>query len=172
MSLFRSSRPPNVEDLEATRDVEGLIKALGHKKRSDLRRAAAEALGKLGDARAVEPLIAALADKSGPARETAAEALNRLGGPESERALAKYQPVCSNCGKTTPEIHAVYRSRGVVPIGNAVGICPNCHDEFCNQHSIPGTGEFMGGDNKCPDCRVELDFYWDRPPRRWGTAPE
>ena len=61
MSLFG---PPDVEKLESKRDVKGLIGALGYQKDpyGDLRRAAAEALGEIGDPRAVEPLIGSLKD--------------------------------------------------------------------------------------------------------------
>jgi HEAT repeat protein len=53
--------PPNVDKLEAKGDVKGLIRTLLRQgKPSDLRVAAAEALGRLGDARAVEPLVEAL----------------------------------------------------------------------------------------------------------------
>jgi HEAT repeat protein len=44
-----------------------------------VRRAAAQALGRLGDARAVEPLIQALVDVDEKVREAAAQALGRLG---------------------------------------------------------------------------------------------
>ena len=45
------------------------------------RRAAAEALGRLGDARAVEPLIQALGDKRAEVRRAAGQALASLGQP-------------------------------------------------------------------------------------------
>lgn len=49
---------------------------------------AAEALGRRGDARAVEPLIAALRDETDPSRAChAAGALARLGGPAARLAL-------------------------------------------------------------------------------------
>ena len=52
---------PNVEKLEKKKDVHGLIKALRYKKdewdEDDVRRSAADALGKIKDERAVEPLI-------------------------------------------------------------------------------------------------------------------
>ena len=51
---------PNIAKLQAKADVRGLIKALRHKD-TTVRRNAAEALRKLGDA-AVEPLLAALGD--------------------------------------------------------------------------------------------------------------
>ena len=50
---------PNVEKMKAKRDVEGLIKAFEHKDWR-VRWDAAEALGEVGDARAVETLIQAI----------------------------------------------------------------------------------------------------------------
>ena len=44
-----------------------------------VRRSAAWALGKIGDARAVEPLAAALRDNDSDVREAAAQALKSLG---------------------------------------------------------------------------------------------
>ena len=55
--------PPNVKKLIAKGNVKGLIKALGYDKDRIVRVNAVEALGKIGDTRAVEPLIAALKDK-------------------------------------------------------------------------------------------------------------
>jgi HEAT repeat protein len=54
--------PPNVEKLKTQRDVMGLVKALSYSKNQEVQRqaAAAESLGKIGDGRAVEPLVAAL----------------------------------------------------------------------------------------------------------------
>ncbi len=69
--------PPNVEKMQARRDVQGLIKVLGYKKDDKVRQAAAEALVKIG-APAVEPLIAALQDKNKDVRRAAAEALGKI----------------------------------------------------------------------------------------------
>ena len=66
--------------------VEPLIAALKDEN-SDVRQAAAKALGKIGDPRAVEPLIDALQDKEWFVRRTAAEALisiYRRGGLEDK----------------------------------------------------------------------------------------
>ena len=57
--------PPDVENLKAKKDVEGLTKALEYKKDNDVRAEAAVALGKLRDERAIEPIIHALKDKDG-----------------------------------------------------------------------------------------------------------
>lgn len=54
---------PNVEKLKEKREVVGLIKALEYKEDPYVRKEAAEALGEIGDKRAVDPLIKALKDK-------------------------------------------------------------------------------------------------------------
>ncbi|MFQ5520302.1 MAG: HEAT repeat domain-containing protein, partial [Candidatus Methylomirabilia bacterium] len=53
----------------------------------DVRAAAAQALGILGDGRAVEPLIAALGDEDGDAPEAVIEALGRLGDARAVEPL-------------------------------------------------------------------------------------
>lgn len=95
MGLFG---PPNVEKMKAKRDVEGLIKALDYQKEPGIRKAAAAALGQLGDARAVAPLIAALRD--GYLRKTAAEALDHLGWqPTQDENGARYLIVMGEVDK-------------------------------------------------------------------------
>ena len=77
--------PPDVASLKAKRDVQGLIRALGYNGGVNVRRAAAAALGELGDVRAVEPLGLALKnpDWEGDWNDlsAAADALVRLGAP-------------------------------------------------------------------------------------------
>jgi HEAT repeat protein len=79
MALFG---PPNIEKLKANRDINGLIKALSYKKESieykhtQVREAAAQALGEIGDPRAINALIAALPDKS--IRPAVVEALGKF----------------------------------------------------------------------------------------------
>ena len=61
------------------KDVEGLINALTYKWKTTVRFHAARALGKLGDLRAVEPLIQALKTEGWVVRESAIWALGELG---------------------------------------------------------------------------------------------
>jgi HEAT repeat protein len=77
--------PPNIEKMKAKGDVKGLIKAFGYEKDWEISGDAAKALGEIGDTRAVEPLIAALKDRSVNRRLSAAEALGKIG---DTRALA------------------------------------------------------------------------------------
>lgn len=60
MSLFK----PKIEKLKSRRDVPGLIDALHDAGSSERRRQAAQGLGELGDARAVEPLIDELVQRT------------------------------------------------------------------------------------------------------------
>jgi HEAT repeat protein len=71
--------PPNIAQLEAKRDAQGLIKALAHKDAS-IRMAAAEALAPLRDPLAVEPLVALLRDPDSGVRRAAVDALAARGG--------------------------------------------------------------------------------------------
>jgi len=88
MPLFR---PPNPESLKTKGDVKGLIKALHYKKDWEVRIRAAEALGMIGDPRAIKPLTDALKDKKPDVRECAAKALDKLGwSPNISEAGAAY----------------------------------------------------------------------------------
>jgi len=71
--------PPNIDQLEARRDAQGLIKALAFKDPA-IRRAAAEALAPFKDPAAVEPLAALLDDENAGVRRAAADALAARGG--------------------------------------------------------------------------------------------
>jgi len=71
----------DVQKLKETRNVPGLIFALQHKDPT-VQYEAAEALGEIGDDRAVEPLLAALKnDETSGVRWKAVEALSKLGTP-------------------------------------------------------------------------------------------
>lgn len=101
MSLFG---PPNVEKLKAKRDVKGLIKALGYEKDMKVRQAAAEALGQIGDAQAVEPLVRALkhrymySDEKTPVWEAAEEALLKIGDARVVEPLVAAAEVLGKIG--------------------------------------------------------------------------
>ena len=71
--------PPNVERLAAKSDVKGLIRALRYRGSSDVRSSAAEALGGIGDTRAVVPLEMALHDRDKVVVLVAVDSLERLG---------------------------------------------------------------------------------------------
>ncbi|MFO1156126.1 MAG: HEAT repeat domain-containing protein [Rhodospirillales bacterium] len=67
--------------------VPAFIAALGDKN-GDIRKAAARSLGKIGDARAVEPLTATLQDDDWNVRSAAAEALADIGSPAVSLLIA------------------------------------------------------------------------------------
>jgi len=74
---------PNIEKMRTRQDVEGLIKALKHKD-FEVRKNATDALGEIGDVRAIEPLIQALKDKGRGVQKYAAKALGEIGEPAVE----------------------------------------------------------------------------------------
>jgi len=74
---------------EATQKrIEELIAQLGDKNWR-VRRAAIDALGKIGDPQAVQPLIKALSDRDLRVRQSAANALGEIGNPQAVEALIK-----------------------------------------------------------------------------------
>jgi HEAT repeat protein len=91
MGLFG---PPNVDRLEAKRDIKGLVKALEYRNKALKYRKgkrvciwAADALAKIGDPSAVEPLIAALKDSDSEVRGSAAHALGKIADPLAAEPL-------------------------------------------------------------------------------------
>ncbi|MBM4240601.1 MAG: HEAT repeat domain-containing protein [Euryarchaeota archaeon] len=85
---------PDVEDMKAKRDVEGLIRSLSHEDHI-IRKESARALIYVGDERAVEPLIKALKYEDWQesftvltaVRENAAEGLGRIGDKKALKPL-------------------------------------------------------------------------------------
>jgi len=69
----------NVQKMSERLDLEGLIKALGYKKDCEVRRKAANARGKIGDYRAMEPLTKALDDTCVDVGTSPKEALHKMG---------------------------------------------------------------------------------------------
>lgn len=76
-ALFGGGKP-DVDALKAQGDVDGLIEALRYQKDPNVRRAAAVALGELGDQRAKVPLHGALEDDDSDVRVAAQTALGTL----------------------------------------------------------------------------------------------
>ena len=151
--------PPNIEKLEARRNVEKLIEALRYKKDSNVCRAAARALGNIGDARAVEPLIALLRDRDRDVCKAAAEALEKIGEPAVEPLVAALKDpwgpvrqhaaellgkigvnvkICRMCGKIDNS-----QISGDVVLGrpetfnNMVGKCQKCGVFVCGACANP-----------------------------------
>ena len=78
--------PAEVDDEARERVVDGLAGVLGDGD-SDVRQAAAWALGKIGDARAVEALVGALGDEKSWVRKAAARALGKIGDARAVKPL-------------------------------------------------------------------------------------
>jgi HEAT repeat protein len=99
--------PPNITQLEAKRDTQGLIKALTYKD-ATIRIAAADALAPLRDPIAVEPLVALLRDENAGVRRAAVAALSVRGG------FRVVEPLVASLNDPDPDVRtsagtAVYR---------------------------------------------------------------
>jgi predicted DNA-binding ArsR family transcriptional regulator len=85
-----SSHPPDLKKMAANDDVKGLIGALAYPKGGSLPSDAARVLGRIGDPRAVEPLIAAakgVKDRGSSLWVAAVNALGRIGDERAVEAL-------------------------------------------------------------------------------------
>jgi len=126
MSIFG---PPDISELENARDVSGLIKALRHQE-PYTREKAAIALGRIRDARAVDPLCTALEDGDSDVRRGAANALIWFG---------------ESAGETLGEIAA----RAVEPLAKALGD----PEPVVRWMAAKALGAF--GDRRCLDSLLE-----------------
>jgi HEAT repeat protein len=107
--------PPNIPQLEAKRDVQGLIKALAYKDVA-IRIAAANVLAPLRDPLAVEPLVLLLKDGNAGVRRASVEALAARGGARVvEPLLSALQD--SDSEVRTHATKAVYRRLMTDPDG-------------------------------------------------------
>jgi len=93
MALGKICAPPHPAGVDIDSALASLTAALDARDKYILS-SAAEALGRIGDGRAIGPLAALLNDKSrtGFTREEAARALGRIGGEEALAALEKALP--------------------------------------------------------------------------------
>ena len=103
------NRRSTVERLAAQGDLKGLVGALGCPQAA-VRDAAVTALGDLGDARAVGPLIAMLRDEASYVRLDAVEALGKLGdaraiGPLEAVLADEYEEICRQADAAIRQLH-------------------------------------------------------------------
>lgn len=78
---------PDIDDMRNKKNVRRLRRATGYRRNWEVREAASDALGKLGDSRAVKSLVGALGDEYWPVRKAAAEALGNLGDTHAVEPL-------------------------------------------------------------------------------------
>jgi len=109
---FSKRDTPDIKEMEANNDVKSLIEALGYKDEVALVRwGVVEALGEIGDDRAVEPLIKALKDED--VRMVVLWALGNIG---DERAVKPLIEVLKGDG--TPNYSVIWRATdALVTIG-------------------------------------------------------
>jgi HEAT repeat protein len=173
MHLFKK---PNVDEMEAARDISSLIKALKSRDYC-VRRAATAALCNIGDVRAaVEPLRKALNDKDRYVRANAAEALGLMGDTraielltqavkdEAQSIRGAAAATLEKIGKTNadPQIEALvakglreYKEKLQIEENKFTGsYCSNCNYQLRRKERPPPQ---YGGFIHCPNCGVYLD---------------
>ena len=167
MGLFG---PPDVKKMHDRKDILGLIKALGYQKDCQIREAAAKALGEIGDARAVEPLIIALKDGSNNLnlRKASAKSLQymyRLGHLDEK----SQQRILSVEGAITRMTQDVEKKKSEV-LGRAMNwwlgkpdpadalyVCDSCSGEIKQKEGTSLLGSHM----RCPSCTQRLFKRWE-----------
>jgi len=101
---------------ESAKNTEAILESLGDKD-SRVREAAANALGRMGDRRAVDPLVNALGDPLDGVRDAAAVALKNLNEPLGERIYESLK----GSKKAWEELARKNDPRAVVPLVKALG---------------------------------------------------
>jgi HEAT repeat protein len=128
MGILDSILKMNIDEMKAKRDFEGLFGALNNKRNVYTRRDAAKALGEIGDAMAMEPLIAALKDPKKDVRDAAVEAIGKIGG--DPRAVVAFAEPLKNGNSIAREEAA--SSLGKIRHKSAVEhLIPALKDEDC-----------------------------------------
>lgn len=129
---------PRIEKLQQAGKAPELIKALSYRKDPDIGRAAARALGELGDPRAIPALGAALQGKSDHIREAAALALSQIDHEQARETLLK--------ALEHPQVRVrVAAIAGVGATGDARMIKPLLsivanHDKEAYEHALQSLG--------------------------------
>ena len=119
---------PDVKKMEMERDIEGLIKALGYKNKGSIeeqwiRGYAASALGKIGDTRAIGPLIKVLDDPDTDVRMRVAEAMGKIGDERAMEPLIKAlaDPDADVRARVSEAMGKIGDKRAVEPLIEALG---------------------------------------------------
>ncbi len=157
MGLFDLLFKPNVEKMEAKKDVDGLIKALRYNKYGI--KGAAEALGKIGDKRAIEPLIQAL--KKGAFPGEVAEALGEIGDVRAVEALINtlihgYSDVQ---WKAAEALGKIGDARAVESLIQALGDKTSYQNSYVRWKAAEALGKI--GDVRAVGALIQASFYDD-----------
>lgn len=129
---------PRIEKLQQAGKVPELIKALSYRKDPDIGRAAARALGELGDPRAIPALGAALQGKSDHIREGAALALSQIDHEQARETLLKAlkNPQASVRVAAIGGVGATGDARMIKPLLSMVAN----HDKEAYEHALQSLG--------------------------------
>jgi HEAT repeat protein len=152
----------DIAKMEAKRDVQCLIKTLAYKKDALVRIAAAEALGNIGDARAVDGLVLALKDEDANVRSSAETALGKIGGEQTLGKLVVNTNVDDETTTTNKGIAFLKLSQyseAIKCLDEALKTNPNNGDAWLYKGlALGGLGQFAET-IKCCDKALEINPY-------------
>jgi hypothetical protein len=136
--------------------------------------AAAKALGRFRDARAVETLVDALNEYDATLREYAAESLKNINDSRAKEAVARFEAEknrCTSCGKswlramTTPSRGSLARAGGDEVVAAMVDFvssiqdgsaglveCGKCGRMVCRNCALRATSKYDRTGYACPRC--------------------
>ncbi len=168
------SRPENAAASPPEAAVEPLIKALADRD-TDVRRAAAEVLGNIGDSRAVEPLIKALGGVDWYKGDSAAVSLGKLGAPAVEplikalgdknwRLRCGAAEALGNIGDSRavePLIKALGDSEGVVRSRATISLC-KLGDARAVEPLITELGNYIDDNSMCERITWALGEFGEK----------
>lgn len=125
--VFVSGCTPNVEKMKKNQDVEGLIKVLDNED-EELRHEAVDALGNLGDIRAVEPLIELLKDDKSWYLSNVIDALGSLKDPRAVQPLIEIMSIEHVRGNAAQALGEIGDNRAIVPLISYIGLSADTYD--------------------------------------------
>lgn len=125
--FFVSGCTPNVEKMKKNQDVEGLIKVLDNED-EELRHEAVDALGNLGDIRAVEPLIELLKDDKSWYLSNVIDALGSLKDPRAVQPLIEIMSIEHVRGNAAQALGEIGDHQAIVPLISYMGISADEYD--------------------------------------------
>lgn len=116
---------PDIDDLKNQKNVRRLRKATHDRRDWEVREAACDALGQVGDARALGSLVDALGDEYWPVRKAAASALSRIGGTRAVEPLI-----------AALRAEVTHQAGAAVPVRSGYTDFPGLHDSWTVRREI------------------------------------
>jgi HEAT repeat protein len=116
---------PDIDDMRNKKNLRRLRRATHYRRDWEVREAASDALGELGDPRAVDSLLDALSDEYWPVRKAAASSLGEIGDPGAVEPLI-----------AALRAELTHRAGAAVPVRFGYTDFPGLHDSWTARRAI------------------------------------